>query len=64
MIKLFGKTLCSACQQQKKEFDAAGIHYEYYDLDTVHGMAEAAYRGILKDNMILPILIDEEDDIL
>jgi len=58
MILVFGKKLCSACQEKKKELDKKRIPYIYYDLDTPDGLMEAAARGILKDDIELPIIIE------
>ena len=60
MIKLFGKKLCSACQEKKAELEAQGIEYRYYDLDTPEGLAEAAYYGLLDMRHSLPIILEED----
>ena len=54
---LFGKKLYSACQDQMEAFDKAGIEYKYYDLDTIDGLAEAAYRGF--SDQALPVVVEE-----
>jgi len=63
MIKIFGKKACSACQEKKAELKAQGVKYEYHDLDTPEGLAEAAYHGLLSNNLVLPVIleIDSED---
>jgi len=58
MKLLFGKKICSACQQKKAEFDEAGIEYKYFDLDTRDGLAEYAYRG-LPEKQVLPVVVEE-----
>lgn len=55
---LFGKKMCSECQKIKKEYDEKGVKYIYHDLDTTDGLASAAYEEVLKDNMVLPIIIE------
>jgi len=57
LILLFGRKLCSACQDRKKELEKAGTPYEYHDLDDSDGLAMAAYYGVLRDNQPLPIEI-------
>ena len=57
MILLFGRKMCSACQDKKAEFDKAGVEYIYHDLDTIDGLAEAAYRGL--SDQALPIVVEE-----
>jgi len=54
---IFGRKLCSACQDKKAEFDKAGVEYKYFDLDTIDGLAEAAYRGF--SDQPLPIVLEE-----
>lgn len=58
MILLFGRKLCSACQDRKKELSESNTPYEYYDLDDSDGLAMAAYYGILGANRPLPIEIE------
>ena len=60
MIKIFGKKLCSACQKKKAELEADGIMYSYFDLDTPEGLAEAAYQGLLRGKLSLPIILEED----
>ena len=55
---IFGRKLCSACQDKKAEFDKAGVEYKYFDLDTIDGLAEYAYRG-LPEKQVLPIVLEE-----
>ena len=38
-------------------FDKAKIEYKYFDLDTMDGLAEAAYRGF--SDQPLPIVLEE-----
>lgn len=56
MKLLFGKKLCSACQDKKKEFDKAGIEYKYFDLETSEGLSKAAFYGVL--HKPLPVVIE------
>ena len=62
MLKVFGKKLCSACQEKKAELDAKGVEYIYFDLDTAEGLAEAAFYGILGKNITLPFIIQDDDE--
>ena len=59
---LFGKKMCSACQELKEKFNKENIEYEYYDLDTVDGLAIAA----MYDVVILPkvIILDDNNNII
>lgn len=58
MILLFGRKICSACQDKKAEFDKAGVEYKYYDLDTFEGLAEYTFRGF-PEKQALPIVVEE-----
>jgi len=58
MIKIFGKKLCSACQEKKAELDAQGVTYQFFDLDTADGLVEAAFDGVLGRNLPLPIILE------
>ena len=60
MIKVFGRKACPACQEKKAELEAQGIEYEYYDLDTPEGLAEAAYYGVLAGSLSLPIVLEKD----
>jgi len=60
MIKIFGKKACSACQEKKAELKGQGVNYEYFDLDTPEGLAEAAYHGLLSNNLVLPIILEHD----
>ena len=60
MIKIFGRALCSACQEKKAEFEAQGVTYAYFDLDTPEGLAEAAFHGLLGGKLSLPIIMEED----
>lgn len=60
MIKIFGKKACPACQEKKAELEAHGIEYQYYDLDTPEGLAEAAFYGVLNTNLSLPVILEKD----
>ncbi len=62
MIKIFGKKFCSACQEKKAELTAQGINYEYHDLDTPDGLAEAAVHGLIGRDLSLPIILEVDSE--
>lgn len=60
MTIIFGTKACAACQQKIKEFKKKKIKYEYYDIETVTGLAVAAYYQVLGSKK-LPIIINTDD---
>ena len=64
-IKVFGKKNCAKCETMKNKINhylkkndtAPGAMLEFYDLDTLDGMAEGAYHDVLK----IPATIIERD---
>lgn len=68
-IKIFGKQNCAKCDTTKKKIDhylkktnnLSNTFLEFYDLDTVDGMAEGAYNDVLK---IPTTIIEKDKDIL
>lgn len=65
VIKLFGASFCSGCKVMKKMLEDKMIPYEYHDIDTDEGAAEATkynVRGlpttvILRDDMVVRIMV-------
>ncbi|MDY0236988.1 MAG: glutaredoxin domain-containing protein [Gudongella sp.] len=47
MIEIFGAPGCSRCKRLTMSLDRSGTTYDYIDVSTVEGMAEAAYREIM-----------------
>lgn len=60
MIIMFGRKNCKSCIEKKKEFKDNGIEFEYYDIDTNEGLAKAAFKGLVDQARLLPIIIKEE----
>ncbi len=66
-VKIFGKVKCAKCQTAKNKFShfIEKWHYndivsmDFFDMDTVEGMAEGAYYDVLK----IPTTIIENDDL-
>ena len=56
---LFGKKMCSACQEIKDVYDEKGIDYEYYDIDTVDGLSEFAFYSLIEIPAVVEIGSDE-----
>ncbi len=50
-LLLFGRPTCDACQSIKEKIEYYNnkytpIPFEYYDVDTVDGLAESAFRSV------------------
>lgn len=68
-IKIFGKKRCAICETTKNKFEhflkknnyQESIILEFYDMDTIDGLAEGAYYDVLK---IPTTVIEKEADIL
>jgi len=68
-IKVFGKKDCAKCETTKNKIkhfitknnyqDSAAL--EFYDMDTVDGVAEGAYNDVLK---IPTTLIERKEEVL
>ena len=64
ILKIFiRKTGCSKCHEVLKwckSFEEKGMRFELYDLDTVDGLTESSYYGVLS----IPTIIetDQNDD--
>jgi len=62
-IKLFTKQNCPRCPAAKelaKKLEARGIKVEYYDVESVEGMAEAGMHGVLSTPTI--VVVNGEDE--
>ncbi len=65
-IKIFGKVNCAKCETTKNKFshflqkwDCKGkANIEFFDMDTIEGMAEGAFNNVLN----IPSTILEKDD--
>lgn len=62
-IFIFGREGCPACKSIKEKMEYFSQHYtpisiEYFDVDTVAGLAESAYRSIPE----IPAVILMKDD--
>ena len=57
-VKVFVKDGCYKCPSAKEVLKKEGLEGLYYDMDTVDGLAEASYYGILST----PTLIVEDRD--
>ena len=55
---LFGKKMCSACQEIKDVYDEKGIDYEYYDIDTIEGLSEFSFYNFKG----IPAVVEIGDD--
>lgn len=63
LIKIFTKSNCPKCpaaKQMAQELMKEGLKVVNYDLDTIEGLTEAAYYGILSTPSI--IIEDETED--
>jgi thiol-disulfide isomerase/thioredoxin len=68
-VKIFGKKGCAKCETTKNKFSFFlqkhnchdKIRLEFYDMDTVEGMAEGAYYDVLK---VPTTLIEKEDNVI
>ncbi len=61
-IKFFHKKNCPRCPEAKEILSRSGVSYESFDIDTVDGMAEAAYHNVVATPSIL-ILDEFEEEI-
>ena len=66
-IKVFGKKNCAKCETTKNKIShylekhgngSLSMSMEFYDLDTIDGMAEGAYNDVLK----IPTTIIEKNE--
>jgi hypothetical protein len=65
-IKIFGKQNCAKCETTKNKINhylkkntgLLNVPLEFYDLDTIDGIAEGAYNDVLK----IPTTIIEENE--
>ena len=66
-IKVFGKKNCAKCETTKNKINhylkkhsngSLNMSMEFYDLDTIDGMAEGAYNDVLK----VPATIIEKNE--
>jgi thiol-disulfide isomerase/thioredoxin len=65
-LLLFGKETCEACKKVKEKLNYyhnkyAPIEICYYDVDTVDGLAESAYRSVAEIPTV--ILVDQEQEL-
>lgn len=59
---IFGIKMCHACFEAKKQFEAKGYRFKYYDVKTKEGMAQLAYYGLVEiaEKQGLPIVIEDK----
>ncbi|NOZ76220.1 MAG: thioredoxin family protein [Euryarchaeota archaeon] len=65
-VKMFYKEDCGKCPATKevlKGLEALGATVEYYDVEDVDGMAEAAYYGVMSTPTTLVLRDDEEEEV-
>ncbi len=62
MLIVFGRKMCSACQEAKRTFEGDGLDFEYIDLDnmTPEERAAAAWYEALREDVVLPYIVDPE----
>jgi len=68
-VRIFGKKDCAKCETTKNKFNhfltksgnANETELEFYDMDTVDGMAEGAFNDVLH---VPTTIIEKEDRIL
>lgn len=62
MLIIFGKKICSECQEAKKALEADGIVYKYIDLDNMdtEEMALAAWHNALAEGVVLPMIVRDD----
>ncbi len=56
LVKIFTKAKCPKCPAAKQilaELKKEGVSVHHYDLDTIDGLAEASFYGILSTPSIL-----------
>lgn len=60
MYIIFGKKMCSGCQEARRAFEADGIEFKYIDLDNMNAeeKATAAWYEALKEDVVLPYIVD------
>lgn len=60
MYIIFGKNICSGCQEAIKTFEADGIDFKYIDLDnmTPEEKAIAAWYEALGEDVVLPYIVN------
>ncbi|MEE8402762.1 MAG: thioredoxin family protein [Candidatus Hydrothermarchaeaceae archaeon] len=65
-VKLFWQKNCSKCPPSKevcKSIEVDGIDVEYFDIQSVDGMAEAAFYNVLSTPTTV-VVNKEEDELL
>ncbi len=62
MYIIFGKNICSACQEAKRIFEGDGLDFRYIDLDnmTPGEKAIAAWYEALREDIALPYIVNPE----
>lgn len=64
MKVIFGREMCSGCQETKKRFKEEGVEFKYYDIDTdPEALAILSMMGIYGKggDLELPIILDSEE---
>lgn len=61
-VKFFFKKDCPRCPEIKEVLAKIDINYESFDVETIDGMAEAAYHDVFSTPSIL-ILSDSNEEV-
>lgn len=64
MYIIFGRKICSGCQDVCKKFESDGIDFEYIDLDKMREEQRqlAIYYEAFKEGRELPYIINTDND--
>ena len=64
VLKFFGSPTCPKCSQSKERLHEHKIPFKYYNMMTAKGLAEAAYHGVVDEQLPVLILVDQEGEVL
>ncbi|MCD6328477.1 hypothetical protein J7M28_13120 [bacterium] len=64
VLKMFGSSTCPKCADAKERLKQRKIRFQYHNVGTAKGLAEAAYFGLVDEALPVLILAGQDGELI
>ena len=64
ILKVFGSSTCPKCADAKSRLLQHRIPFKYFNVSNAKGLAEAAYHGLVNDQLPALLLVGQDGEVI
>jgi len=64
ILKVFGSSTCPKCADAKSRLQQRKIPFRFFNVSNAKGLAEAAYYGIVNEQLPVLLLVGQDGDVI